>query len=173
MKKLFTASAVILVLALPLLNQEVEETAAAEIGEKVIGYVPVLPHILSPDHNPYVSALCIGLANYYPSHAEYAILDFVCEWSSSQVWDIVFCVVNYSNSSANIKVEMEMMYNDGSSRLYKKKTSTIQSGNIMLFTLRVTDKVRNGVGNLFTVNGRVSGAGMGNSNEVKTQVLIY
>jgi len=65
------------------------------------------------------------------------------------------------------------MYNDGSARLYKKKTTTIQSGNIMLFTLRVTDKVRNGVGDLFTVNGRVSGAGMGNSNEVKTQVLIY
>ncbi|MGB7294827.1 MAG: hypothetical protein WBC70_04490 [Candidatus Aminicenantales bacterium] len=173
MKKLLAASAMIFVLAMPLLNQEVEETVAAEIGEKVIGYVPVLPRILSPDHNPYVSALCVGLANYYPSHAEYAILDFVSEWSSNQVWDIVFVVVNYSNSSANIKVEMEMMSKDGSARLYKKKTTTIGSGHIMLFTLRVTDKVRNGVGDLFTVNGRVSGAGMGNSNEVKTQVLVY
>lgn len=173
MKKLLAASVMILILAMPVLNQEVEEAEATDMGEYVIGYVPPLLHTQSPDHNSWVWALCIGLANYYPDHAEWAILDFATEWSSSQDWDIVFVVVNYSNSDESIKVEMEMMYNDGRSRLYKKKTTTIRSGNIMLFTYDVTSKVRTGVGDLFTVNGRISGAGMGNSNEVKSQVLIY
>ena len=173
MKNLLAASVMILVLAIPVLNQEVEEAEETNIREYVIGYVPVLPRIQSPDHNPYVNALCIGLANFYPDQAEWAILDFASEWSSSQDWDIVFVVVNYSNSDVNIKVEMEMMFKDGQSRIYKKKTTTIQSGYVMLFTLDVTSSVRNGVGDLFTVNGRISGAGMGNSNEVKSQALIY
>lgn len=173
MKRFFAASLMILILAIPVLNQEVEETVETDIEEYVVGYVPVLPRIQSPDHNPWVRALCIGLANYYPGQSEWAILDFVCKWSNSQDWDIVFVVVNYSNSAERIKVEMEMMYNDGKSRIYKKKWTTIRSGDIMLFTLDVTRKVKTGVGDLFTVNGRISGAGMGNSNEVKTQVLIY
>jgi len=37
----------------------------------------------------------------------------------------------------------------------------------------VTSKVRNGIEDFFTVNGRLWGAGMGNTNEVQTQVLIY
>ncbi len=173
MKKLFAASLMIFILAMPVLNQEAEELDDADIGEHVIGYVPILPRIQSPDHNPWVKALCIGLANYYPEQVEWAILDFVSEWSSSQDWDIVFVIVNYSDADAQVKVEMEMLSKDGAARLYKKKTTTIRSGNIMLFTYDVTDKVRAGVGDLFTVNGRVSGAGMGNTNEVKTQVFIY
>jgi len=172
MKKLFAASVMILILAMPVLNQEAEETVETDIEEYVVGHVPVLPSIQAP-HNPWVKALCIGLANYYPDQVEWAILDFVSEWSSWQDWDILFVIVNYSNSNETVKVEMEMMYNDGKSRLYKKKNTTIRSGDIMLFTLDVTSKVRTGVGDLFTVNGRVSGAGMGNTNQVQTQVLIY
>lgn len=173
MKKLLFASLTILFLAIPVLNQEVEEAEETGMREYVIGHVPVLPRVLSPDHNPYVQALCAGLANYYPDQAEWAILDFVSEWSSSQDWDIVFVVVNYSNLDANVKVEMEMMSKDGQARLYKKKSTTIGPGYVMLFTLDVTSKVRDGAGDFFTVNGRVSGAGMGNSNEVKSQVLVY
>jgi hypothetical protein len=66
-----------------------------------------------------------------------------------------------------------LLAQDGAKRLYKKKTTTIQSGDIMMFTYDVTDKVRAGAGDLFTLNGRVSGAGLGNTNEVKTQVFIY
>jgi hypothetical protein len=177
MKKFLITSALIFLLAIPVLNQvtqEVEfEPEEADFKEYVIGYVPVQPQIQSPDPNPYVKALCIGLANYYPDQAEWAILDFAAEWDNSQDWDIVFVVVNYSNQDVRVKVEMEMMYNDGQNRLYKKATKTIDSGYVMLYTLDVTNKVRNGVGNLFTVNGRVWGAGMGNSNEVKTQTYIW
>ncbi len=173
MKKLFAASLMILILAMPVLNQEAEDFEDADIEEYVVGHVPVLPRIQSPDSNPWVKALCIGLANYYPDQVEWAILDFVSEWRSTQDWDIVFVVVNYSNTDENIKVEMELMYNDGASRKYKKTTTRIRSGEIMLFTYDVTSLVRRGVGDLFTVNGRISGAGMGNTNVVTTQTLIY
>lgn len=177
MKKFCIASMMILLFAIPVLNQvaqEVEfETEDVDFKEYVIGHVPVKLQIQSPDHNPYVKALCIGLANYYPDQAEYAILDFVSEWNSGQYWDIVFVVVNYSNQNVNVKVEMEMMSNDGNSRLYRKSKKTIESGTVMLYTLDVTRQVRNGYGDLFTVNGRLWGGGMGNTNEVQTQVYIY
>jgi hypothetical protein len=177
MKKLCMASVMILLFAIPVLNQVAQEAEfepeEVDFKEYVIGYVPVKPQIQSPDHNPYVKALCIGLANYYPDQSDWAILDFVCDWNSSQDWDILFAVVNYSNQDVNVIVEMEMMYNDGKSRFYKKSKKTIKSGYIMLYTYDVTSKVRAGVGDLFTVNGRVWGAGMGNTNEVQTQVLIY
>ncbi len=173
MKKIFAVSLMILFLALPALNQDTEELDDADIGEYVVGHVPILPRTQAVDHNPWVKALCIGLANYYPDHVEWAILDFVTDWSSSQDWDIVFVIVNYSNSDAKVKVEMEMLSQDGAKRLYKKRTTTIQSGDIMMFTYDVTKKVASGVGDLFTLNGRISGAGIGNTNEVKTQVFIY
>jgi len=177
MKKLCIASAMVLLFAIPVLNQVAQEAEfdpeEVDFNEYVIGHVPVKPQIQSPDHNPYVKALCIGLANYYPSQADFAILDFVTDWNSSQDWDILFAVVNYSNQNVNVTVEMEMMYNDGKSRFYKKSKKTINSGDIMLYTYDVTSKVRAGVGDLFTVNGRLWGAGMGNTNEVQTQVYIY
>lgn len=177
MKKFSITSVMILLLAIPVLNQvaqEVEfELEEVDFKEYVIGYVPVLPQIQSPDPNPYVKALCIGLTNFYPGQAEWAILDFATEWSSSQYWDIVIVVVNYSNQDVTILVETEMVFNDGKDRLFKKSKKTINSGNVMLYTLDVTRKVANGVGDLFTVNGRIRGAGMGNSNEVKSQVYIW
>lgn len=177
MKQLCMASVMVLLFAIPVLNQvsqEIEfEPEEVDFEEYVIGYVPAQLQVQSPDHNPYVNALCIGLANYYPDQAEYAILDFVSEWNNNQDWDIVFAVVNYSNQDVKIVVEMEMMYSDGNKRLYKKSKKTIDSGYVMLYTYDVTKKVSNGVGDLFTVNGRIRGAGMGNSNEVKTQVYIY
>lgn len=177
MKKFSITSVMILLLAIPVLNQvaqEVEfELEEVDFKEYVIGYVPVLPQIQSPDPNPYVKALCIGLTFDYPDQAEWAILDFATEWDNSQDWDIVFVVVNYSTQDVKVIVEMEMMFNDGKSRLYKKSKKNIDSGSVMLYTYDVTTKVANGVGDLFTVNGRVWGAGMGNSNEVKTQVFIY
>lgn len=177
MKKFSIASVMILLLAIPVLNQvarEVDfEPEEVDFEEYVIGYVPVQPQIQSLDHNPNVKALCAGLTNFYPGQAEWAILDFATEWDNSQDWDMVFVVVNYSNQDVKVKVEMEMMYNDGQKRLYKKSNKTINSGYIMLYTYDVTGKVANGVGNLFTVNGRLWGAGMGNSNQVKSQVYIW
>lgn len=177
MKKFSIISVMILLLAIPVLNQvaqEVEfEPEEVNFKEYVIGYVPVQPQIQSPDPNPYMKALCIGLANYYPDQSEWAILDFATEWDNSQDWDIVFVVVNYSNQDVTCKVEMEMMYNDGQKRLYKKSNKTINSGHIMLYTFDVTNKIASSDGGLFTLNGRIWGAGMGNSNEVKTQVYIY
>lgn len=177
MKKFSITSVMILLLAIPVLNQVAQEVdfepEEVDFKEYVIGYVPVQPQIQSPDPNPYVKALCVGLTNFYPDQAEWAILDFATEWYNSQDWDIVFVVVNYSNQDVTVIVEMEMMSNDGKSRLYKKSKKTIDSGHVMLYTFDVTRKVANGVGNLFTVNGRVWGAGMGNSNEVKTQVYIW
>jgi hypothetical protein len=177
MKKFCIASVMILLFAIPVLNQVAQEAEfepeEVDFKEYVIGHVPVQPQIQSPDHNPYVKALCIGLANYYPSQPDFAILDFVTEWNSYQDWDILFAVVNYSNQNVNVTIEMELMYNDGKNRLYKKSKKRINSGDIVLYTYDVTSKVRNGVGDFFTVNGRVWGAGMGNTNEVQTQVLIY
>jgi len=177
MKKLSITSAMILLLAIPVLNQVAQEIEITpdevDFEEYVLNYVPVLPQIQSPDHNPYVKALCIGLANYYPSQADFAILDFVTKWNSSQDWDILFVVVNYSSQAVKVVVEMEMMFNDGQNRLYKKSKKTIDPGNVMLYTYDVTNKVASGYGDLFTVNGRIWGAGMGNSNEVKSQVYIY
>ena len=169
MKRMSVTTILVLLLVIPVLNQVPEE---AELGELVIGHVPTQMHVQA-EHNPYVWALCSGLANFLPSQSEWAILDFATYWLSSQDWYIVFAVVNYSDQDAKIKVEMEMLYNDGNSRMYKKFNRTIASGDIMLYYLDVTAKVRTGVGNLFTVNGRVSGSGMGNTNQVKSQVLIY
>jgi hypothetical protein len=169
MKRLCIVPILILLLVVPVLNQESED---AEMGEYVIGHVPTQMSIQAP-HNAYVKALCTGLANFLPSQAEWAILDFVTYWLSSQNWYIVFVVVNYSNQDANIKVEMEMLYKDGQVRFYKKSSKTIRSGDVMLYTFDVTAKVPNGVGDLFTVNGRVSGSGLGNTNQVMSQVFIY
>jgi hypothetical protein len=169
MKRMSITVIMVLLLVIPVLNQVTEE---AELGELVIGHVPTQMHVQA-QHNPYVWALCSGLANFLPSQSEWAIMDFATYWLNSQDWYIVFSVVNYSNLDANVKIEMEMLYNDGSSRLYKKFNRTIASGDIMLYYLDVTAKVRTGVGYLFTVNGRVSGSGMGNTNQVKSQVLIY
>jgi hypothetical protein len=169
MKRLCITPILILLLVVPVLNQVVEE---AEIGELVIGHVPTQLHT-NAAHNAYVKALCSGLANFYPGQADWAILDFATYWLSNQDWNIVFVAVNYSNQDAKIKVEMEMLYNDGLSRLYKKFNTTIKSGDIMLYTFDVTSKVRSGVGSLFTVNGRISGSGMGNTNQVSSQVYIY
>ena len=171
MKRLCITPILILLLAIPVLNQAAEEVEI-EMKELVIGHVPTQMHVQAP-HNAYVKPLCAGLANFYPSQPDWAILDFATYWLSSQDWYIVFAVVNYSNQDAKIKVEMEMLYNDGQSRLYKKSIKTIRSGDIMLYTYDVTLKVRAGVGDLFTVNGRVSGSGLGNTNQVMSQVYIY
>jgi len=177
MRKFCIASVMILLFAIPVLNQVAQEAEfepeEVDFGEYVIGHVPVQPQIQSPDHNPYVKALCIGLANLLPDRSDWAILDFATYWASSQDWYIVFVVVNYSNQDVKAVVEMEMMYNDGNNRFYKKSKKTIRSGDIMLYYYDVTSKVRNGIEDFFTVNGRLWGAGMGNTNEVQTQILIY
>lgn len=177
MRKFCVTSVMILLFAIPVLNQVAQQAEfdpeEVDFNEYVIGYVPVQPQIQSPDPNPYVKALCVGLSWELPEQPEWASLDFATEWDSSQDWYIVFVVVNYSNQDVNVKVEMEMMSNDGQSRLYRKSKKTIDSGYVMLYTLDVTRQVRNGVGDLFTLNGRLWGAGMGNTNEVQSQVFIY
>ena len=154
----------------PLIGQDWNQEEG-EIQELVIGQVPVSEVRTTAVSNPFVKALCIGLANYFPSQSDWAILDFATEWSNSQTWNILFIIVNYSNQSAKIKVEMEMLYDDGAIRFYKKTPKTIASGDIMLYYFDVTGKISKK--GLFTVNGRIHGAGIGNDNQVKSQVYIY
>jgi len=180
MKKLFAATVMILILAMPVLTQEAVEFEDTDIEEYVVGHVPVMPRIQSPDHNPWVKALCIGLVADYPPKSYYVILETAVDRNNqyrypppAEFW-IVFVIANYSNSKEQVKIEMELIHEDGGKRIYKKNNTTILSGEVMQFVYPVHDMVsRAPVNDLFTLNGRVSGAGMGNSNEVKTQVLIY
>jgi len=154
----------------PLMAQDWEQDEG-EINEFVIGHVPTAEIGTMAVANPYVKALCIGLANYFPNQSEWAALDFATKWYSNQDWNILFIVVNHSSWDAAIKVEFEMLYDDGGIRYYKKSSKTIKSGNIVLYYLDVTSRIAKK--GLFTVNGRIHGAGIGNDNQVKSQVYIY
>ncbi len=68
---------------------------------------------------------------------------------------------------------MEMIYKDGEALFYKTARRTTKSGEIMLYFFDVTLKVQSGVGDLFTVNSRISGFGLENTNQVMSQVYIY
>ncbi len=170
MKNFFMVVLVLLVVFVPIRSQEAEEEQL-ELKEMVIGMVPMESLSTQAASYPEVKALCIGLANFFPGQADWAILDFATQWSNSQEWDIIFTVVNYSYSDVPIKVEMELMYKEGGTRLYKKFNRKIQSGYIMLYYLDVTSRIK--TKGLFTVNGRISGNGLGNTNEVRSQVFIY
>ncbi|MGB2955763.1 MAG: hypothetical protein WBB64_07310 [Anaerolineales bacterium] len=170
MKRVLFAAMVLLLVFIPMRSQEIEEEAL-ELNEVVLGIVPTDSLSTQAASHPYVKALCIGLANFFPSQSDWAILDFCTQWSSAQKWDIVFSAVNYSYKDVPIKVELELMYKNGGTRFYKKYSRTIQAGYIMLYSLDVTEKIR--TKGLFTVSGRISGTGLGNSNEVTTQVYVY
>ena len=170
MKNFCLTVLILLLFFVPLRSQEVEEESF-ELNEIVIGIIPMDFLSTQAASYPEVKALCIGLANFFPSQSAWAILDFATQWSSAQSWDILFTVVNYGYKDVPIKIEMEMIYKDGATRLYKKFNRTIQSGYIMLYYLDVTSRIR--TKGLFTLNGRITGKGLGNTNEVKTQVYIY
>ncbi len=170
MKRLIVGVSLML-LVLPLISQEIAETEDLTIHEMVIGTVPVVDTQWVPDDDFYVRALCVGLANFFPDQADWAILDFATLWRSNQDWYMLFIVVNPTSRSRNIKVEFELMWNNGGGRFYRKQAKNIGSGNIVLYWLNVKSKV-NKLG-VFTCNGRVFGAGVGNNNRVQSQVYIY
>ncbi len=171
MKKLCMTALILMVLFVPLKGQEFKGEEEMELNEMVIGTIPIDSLSTHAPSHPEVKALCVGLANFFPTHVDWAILDFATQWSNAQDWNVLFIVCNYGYQDAPIKVELEMMYKDGGVRLYKKFNKKIESGYIMLYYLNVTSRIKNK--GLFTLNGRVSGNGLGNSNEVKTQVFIY
>ncbi len=153
MKELCMTVFILMILFVPIQSQEAEE--AIELNEMVIGTIPQDSLSINAASHPDVKALCIGLANFFPTQVDWAILDFATKWSNAQEWNILFVVCNYGYQDAPIKVEIEMMYKNGGTRLYKKFNRNIQSGFIMLYYLPVTSKIKSK--GLFTLNGRVSG----------------
>ena len=146
--------------------------ASDEVGEIVLKRLPVDTMHAAATDGPYmVRALAMGLANLFPDQADWAIFDFASEYYSGQTWYWCFVVANYNNIPKIIKLRWELWYQDGAGRLTKYLSKTIPASTVMLYYYTVTGYVAKK--GLFTLNGQVYGAQMGNANSVSSQVYIY
>ena len=147
--------------------------AADEVGEIILKRLPPVDTMnVTATDGPYmVRALAVGVANLLPSSADWAILDFASEYSAGQTWYMCFFVTNYNNIPTAIKIQFDLLYNDGAGRLTKRYSKTIAANTVTLYYITVTSYVAK-LG-LITVNGQVYGAKMGNTNKVMSQVYIY
>jgi hypothetical protein len=147
--------------------------ASDEVGEIVLKRLPPVDmmHAAATDGPYMVRALAVGLANFLPEQADWAIFDFSSEYYSGQTWYWCFVVVNYNNIAKNIKTQWHLWYNDGAGRLTKYIDKTVPARTVMLYYYSVAGYVAKK--GLFTLTGRVYGTQMGNANEVTSQVYIY
>jgi hypothetical protein len=119
-----------------------------------------------------VEALAIGLANFEPSQAAWAIFDFAAEYYESDTWYFCLVVVNFDNENHQIKIEMEMRYNKGAIRWWKRWDKTINANTVMLYKFSDMSSKTKDKG-VFRLIGRVAGQRTGVNNVVESQVYIY
>ena len=155
----------------PLIGQDWDQDEG-EVYEMVIGQVPISQAgVMSLDIPPNVKALAIGVSDVFPSQASWARFEFSRQWSGSQEWYMIFAVVNSGGQDAVIKIDMELQFNDGAGRFFRRSTKTIKAGFIMLYWTTVTSKIQKK--GLFSTNGRVFGKGIGLNNRVLSQLYIW
>jgi len=119
-----------------------------------------------------VKALAIGLTYVEPSTSYWAIFDFASEYYSGDTWYLCFVVANFSNENHQVKIEMEMRYNKGEVRWWKRWTKTIAANSVTMYKFSdMSSKVINK--GIFRLIGRVAGQRTGNNNVVESQVYIY
>jgi len=147
--------------------------AADEVGEIILKRLPPVAamNAMATDGPYMVRALAVGLANVLPSTPDWATLNFASEYYAGQTWYMCFFVANYNNTAAAIKIEFDLRYSDGAGRLSRLYSKTLAANTVTLYYISVTSYVAK-LG-LFTVNGQVYGAKMGNANKVMSQVYIY
>jgi len=144
-----------------------------EVGEIILKRLPpvAMMNALATDGPYMVRALAVGLTYEKPSAGDWAIFDFCSEYFAGDTWYMCFVVVNYDDTAAAIKFQWDLLYNDGAGKFTKTYSKTIPASTVMLYYITATSYVAK-LG-LFTVDGRVYGAKMGNTNKVMSQVYIY
>jgi hypothetical protein len=170
MKNFVSILLLFVLLWFPISAQEGEDLG--EFREMVLKRIPAQTSILQVEDGQYVKALMVGATDFEPSFADWALLDFASEYFSGDVWNMIVVVANYSNNPVKVNIEFELRWNDGGKKIYRRWGGrTIDEGTIMLYMTPITNQIKE-LG-LFTLYGRVSGLGIGNHNEVVTQIYMY
>jgi len=166
----------VVLICFPVIHGEDQEFSEVQeegvLYEKVLEYLPynVSASQLELDAM-YCKVLMIGAANFEPSYAEWAILDFAAEYFEGDEWNMCLVAVNYSSQPVPIKVEFELRWWWGARKIYRRWSRTIQPATVMLYMTPITTQIKQ-LG-LFTLIGRISGKYVGTDNVVKTQLYIY
>lgn len=95
--------------------------------------------------------------------------DFI-EYQAGQVWYMYFDFLNGSTTAKAFKAEFNIYYSDGAGYANKRYALSAPAAAAVYYRVNVTAYIAKL--NLITLVGRVYGTGMGNSNEVKTQVFV-
>ena len=170
MKKCMIFFLVFALASIPICSQEDEGGPLKEVVIKRLQ-----PYQLSPmaaEDGVYVKALIVGATDLEPSFSDWAILDFAAEYFSGDVWNMIIVIANYSPNDVKANIEFELRWKEGAKKIYRRFGGrTLDGATVMMYITPITNQIKQ-LG-LFTLYGRVSGLGVGNHNEVVTQLYIY
>jgi hypothetical protein len=171
MKKFVVFILFLSLISIPIISQE--EDQGAPIEEIFLKSLPAhQTSIMAAEDGIYVKALMVGASWEEPTNADWAALDFASEYISGDVWNMMVVVVNYSDNPVKVNIEFELRWNDGAKKIYRRfGARTIEGATVMMYMTDITNQIKQ-LG-LFTLYGRVSGLGVGNTNEVVTQLYVY
>jgi hypothetical protein len=171
MKKCVVFILFLSLISIPIISQEEDDQVPIE--EIFLKSLPAHQiSTMAAEDGIYVKAIMVGASWEEPSNADWAALDFATEYVPGDTWNMLLVVVNYSDNPVKANVEFELRWKDGAKKVSRKQNGTTIDGlTVMMYKTNITKQIKQ-LG-LFTLYGRVSGAGVGNANEVVTQLYIY
>lgn len=96
---------------------------------------------------------------------------FFFDYRAGQVWYLYFPFVNGSTTAKAFKAEYNIYYSDGAGYANKRYALSVAGASAAYYRINVTAYVAKlGV---VTFVGRVYGAGNGNCNDVKSQIVAF
>jgi hypothetical protein len=115
-----------------------------------------------------VKALMIGISTLKPDNPEYEIFDFWSyHWPGHSEWWVGFIVCNYGEKAVPVKTIMELA---GPKKSKIQRNAILQPDEATLFKAKVNLASQIG---LYTLTGKITGAGISSGNTVITRFYIY
>lgn len=173
MKTKILALGLVFLFFMPFMFAQDEQNDEGILEEVVLVRLPPkmeISYVEGPDNE--VTALSIFFADFNPTTSFWAIHDHVIDYVAGRPYWLCFIVVNHSDTSRNIRLEMTTRGNRGGKRNFNIWNRTISANMVMLY------KISNVGGRLaplgiVSAEGRVVGLRAGLDNMVKSKVYVY
>ena len=158
-------------------GQDAEEVAFDELEEIMLHQFPsgyLIEALTSPEEAAAsVKALSTGMSKNKPAlNGGIVCFDYYDYYPcTSPPRYLCLLVVNSSNKAVNVKIRMEMFYDEGKWVHTEAWWKTVGSNRIVLYYTKIHNLKKVG---LYSIRGKLYGArGLGNTNEVVSHFYIH
>ncbi len=173
MRNKMLALGLVILLFMPFMFAQDEQNDEGILEEVVLVRLPPkmeISYVKGPDHE--VTALSIFFTDFDPTTSLWSIHDHAIDYVAGSAYWLCFIVVNHSNTSRDIRLEMTTRGNRGGKRNFKIWNRKISENTCMLYKMSNVGGRLAPLG-IVSAEGRVVGLRAGLDNMVKSKVYVY